>query len=162
MVMAASIAAGGTIASMSREHPHPLATAPRPRPLTGLARGCLLALAVISLGLGILGIFLPVLPTVPFVLLAAWAAGHSSPRLSRWLESHPRLGPPIADWRRGGVVSRRAKWLATVCMTLGGATSVVLLGGHWAALAAAGMMAGVLAWLWRRPEQAVSPGTRPS
>jgi len=145
---------------MPPEHPCPLATVPVPRarPLSGLARWCLLALAVASLALGIIGIFLPVLPTVPFVLLAAWAAGHSSPRLSRWLENHPRLGPPIADWRRGGVVSRRAKWMATVCMAGGGAVSVALLRGHWAALASAAVMACVLAWLWRRPECAASPG----
>jgi len=144
------------MAGMPHEHPRQRAPVPRPRPLTGLARACLLALAVISLVLGIVGIFLPVLPTVPFLLLAAWAAGHSSPRLSRWLETHPHLGPPIADWRRGGVVSRRAKWLATACMAAGGGASVVLLRGHWAALASVAVMAGVLAWLWRRPEHAVS------
>ena len=147
--------------AMPPQPSRPLATATRIKRLPAAARWCLLGLAVISLVLGIVGIFLPVLPTVPFLLLAAWAAGHSSPRLSRWLERHPHLGPPIADWRRGGVVSRRAKWLATVCMALGGATSVLLLGGHWAALAAAGVMAVVLAWLWRRPESASLSGTEP-
>ena len=142
--------------AMPPQPSRPLATAARAKRLPAAARWCLLALAVISLVLGIVGIFLPVLPTVPFLLLAAWAAGHSSPRLSRWLETHPHLGPPIADWRRGGVVSRRAKWLATACMAAGGGASVVLLRGHWAALASVAVMAGVLAWLWRRPEHAVS------
>ena len=122
-----------------------------------IARWCLLALAVSSLLLGVVGLFLPLLPTVPFLLLAAWSAGYSSPRLSHWLENHPRLGPPITDWRQAGVVSRRAKWMATVCMTVSATTTVLLLGAHWAALAAVAIMAGVLAWLWLRPEPAEMP-----
>ena len=116
-------------------------------------RWLLMGLAVLSLGLAILGLFLPLLPTVPFVLLSAWAAGLSSPRLSRWLESHPRLGPHIVDWRRGGVVRRRAKWMASAAMSVSATASLVLLRGHWAAWAATAAMACVLAWLWRRPEQ---------
>jgi len=127
------------------------------KPLPAAARWCLLALAVLSLVLGIVGLFLPMLPTVPFLLLAAWAAGYSSPRLSRWLENHPRLGPPISDWRRAGLVSRRAKWVATAAMTASAITSLLVLRAHWAAVAAVAavaIMAGVLVWLWLRPEQA--------
>ena len=117
-------------------------------------RWFMLALAVLSLALGVAGLFLPVLPTVPFLLLAAWAASHSSPRLSQWLENHPTLGPPITDWRRAGIVSRRAKWTATVVMTASGITTLLLLlRAHWAALTAVAVMACVLAWLWLRPEQ---------
>jgi uncharacterized membrane protein YbaN (DUF454 family) len=138
---------------MPAEHP-PKPAKPRTTPLPAAARWCLLALAVLSLILGVVGVFLPVLPTVPFLLLAAWAAGHSSPRLSHWLESHPRLGPPITDWRRGGVVSRRAKWTATVVMSASAITTLLLLRAHWAALATVAVMACVLVWLWLRPEQA--------
>ncbi|MDB5931718.1 MAG: hypothetical protein JWR60_3425 [Polaromonas sp.] len=123
-------------------------------------RWLLMGLAVLSLGLGVLGLFLPLLPTVPFVLLAAWAAGLSSPRLSRWLESHPRLGPYIIDWRRGGVVRRRAKWMASAAMSVSATASLVLLRGHWAAWATTAAMACVLAWLWRRPEQAATTDSR--
>ena len=69
-----------------------------------------------ALLLGVVGAFLPVLPTTPFVLLAAWAAARSSPWLLNWLENHTVFAPMIRDWRRGGVVSRRAKWMATVMM----------------------------------------------
>ena len=138
-----------------------MAVAPPPKPVThrtatlpAAARWCLLALAVLSLALGIAGMFLPVLPTVPFLLLAAWAAGHSSPRLSHWLENHPRLGPPIVDWRHHGVVSRRAKWAATAAMTASALVMLLLLPRHWAVLAGLAVMACVLAWLWLRPEQA--------
>lgn len=131
------------------EHP-----APRKAPLPAVARWSLLTLALLSLALGIIGVFVPMLPTVPFLLLAAWAAGHSSPRLSHWLESHPRLGPPITSWRRSGVISRRAKWAATAAMAGSATAMLLLLPRHWAVLAAVAVMACVLAWLWQRPEQA--------
>ncbi len=154
MVMASSIAAGGTIADMPAEQPVKQNIASRKPALPVAARWCLLALAITSLGLGILGLFLPVLPTVPFVLLAAWAAGHSSPRLSQWLKTHPRFGAHITDWQRAGVVRRRAKWTATVAMAASAVATWLLLGNPWAALAAVAAMACVLIWLWRRPEQA--------
>lgn len=127
---------------------------PRTTALPAPARWFLRVLAVLSLALGIVGLFLPVLPTVPFLLLAAWAAELSSPRLLHWLESHPRLGPPITDWRHGGMVRRRAKWTATVVMSASGITTVLLLRAHWTALMAVAVMACVLVWLWLRPEQA--------
>jgi uncharacterized membrane protein YbaN (DUF454 family) len=116
----------------------------------------MLVLAVLSLALGLVGLFLPVLPTVPFLLLAAWAAGHSSPRLLQWLESHPRFGPQITDWRRAGVVRRQAKWTATLVMSASAITTLLLLRPHWVALATVAVMACVLVWLWRRPEQAAT------
>src|SRR5690606_32626271 len=65
---------------------------------------------------GIAGIVLPLVPTTPFLLLAAFAFARSSPRLHAWLVEHPRLGPPIADWRDHGAISRRAKIAAAVVM----------------------------------------------
>lgn len=127
---------------------------PRTPALPAAARWLLLVLAVFSLVLGMLGLFLPLLPTVPFLLLAAWAAGHSSPRLLHWLERHPLFGPLITDWRRAGVVSRRAKWTATIVMSASAITTVLLLSVHWSALAAVAVMSCVLVWLWMRPEQA--------
>jgi hypothetical protein len=117
-----------------------------------LFRWLLLLLAVASLALGVLGLFLPVVPTVPFVLLAAWAAARSSPRLSRWLENHPRLGPYIADWRHGGAVRRRAKWTASALMSISAAGMLLWIGPRWQVFAAIGVLGIVLVWLWRRPE----------
>jgi uncharacterized membrane protein YbaN (DUF454 family) len=131
--------------------PPPRPAAPSlPLPL----RWLLLALAVLSLVLAVVGVFLPVLPTVPFLLLAAWAAALSSPRLSRWLEGHPRLGPPITSWRRNGVVSRRSKWMATAGMGAGAVSLLLFVPARWAAALAIGCMATVMVWLWLRPEQA--------
>lgn len=141
--------------------PPPSAKPASPHPL--LTRWLLLALAVLSLVLGVIGIFLPVLPTVPFILLSAWAAARSSPRLLAWLESHTAFGPMLTEWRRGGVVRRRAKWAATGVMGASAAIMLVVVPTRWVALLAIGCMACVLAWLWRRPEQfsdeAAPPGT---
>ncbi|MGZ5182174.1 MAG: YbaN family protein [Ramlibacter sp.] len=122
-------------------------------PLPTVLRWLLVLLAIASLGLGIAGIFLPVLPTVPFVLLAAWAAARSSPRLARWMEEHPHMGPHIRAWRRGGIVPRRAKWLATVMMACSATGLLLWIGPWWPVLATVGVMAAVDLWLWLRPEE---------
>ncbi|OOG39722.1 YbaN family protein [Polaromonas sp. A23] len=126
---------------------------PVSKPFNPLARWLFLALALLSLALGVIGIFLPVLPTVPFILLSAWAATKSSPRLLAWLEGHTAFGPMLTEWRRGGVVRRRAKWTATVVMGASAALMLALVPSRWVALLAIGSMACVLVWLWRRPEQ---------
>ncbi|HRD85926.1 MAG TPA: YbaN family protein, partial [Rubrivivax sp.] len=65
-----------------------------------------------SLGLGALGAFLPLLPTVPFVILAAFCFARGSARVERWLLDHPRFGPMVRDWRERRAIPRRAKRLA--------------------------------------------------
>jgi uncharacterized membrane protein YbaN (DUF454 family) len=77
-----------------------------------------LALAYLSAGIGIIGAFLPVLPTTPFLLVAAWAATKGSPELHRWLYAHPRFGPPLIAWEEKRAVSTASKWLACTLMTL--------------------------------------------
>lgn len=109
-------------------------------------------LAIISISLGILGIPLPGLPTVPFVLLSAWAAGKGWPAFEQWLLVHPRFGPPIVQWRQQGAVSRKAKWLASIMML----SSIVLLylsaAPYLLKLLITVMLVLVALWLWRRPE----------
>jgi len=143
----------------SRHQPDLPAEPAAPLPL--VTRWALLVLALLSLALGVVGIFVPVLPTVPFVLLSAWAAARSSPRLLAWLESHTSFGPMLVEWRRGGVVRRRAKWTATAVM---GASAAIMLGvvpQRWVAGLAIGCMAGVLVWLWRRPEHLADEAAPP-
>ena len=79
-------------------------------------RGLWLCLGLLSLGLGILGIALPVLPTTPFILLAAFAFARSSERWHAWLQRHRVFGPMISNWQRYGAIGRRAKALALVSM----------------------------------------------
>lgn len=117
-----------------------------------LSRTLWLALATLSLALGIIGIVLPGLPTTPFVLLAAFAAARGSERLHAWMHSHARFGPMLRDWEREGAVSRRAKVFATVTM-LGSAVVMFLISPRWwMAAIASGTMLIVGIWLWLRPE----------
>lgn len=110
------------------------------------------ALALLSLALGVLGIFLPGLPTVPFVLAAAWAAGHGWPRLEAWLLAHQQLGPPIRRWRDHGAIPRRAKWLACVMMSLSAALMWYSPVPRSAQILVSAVMIAVAVWMWRRPE----------
>lgn len=90
------------------------------------ARWFWLLLAYACAGLGVLGIFVPGLPTVPFLLLASWAATRGSPRLHAWLHAHPRLSPLLRDWERERAISRRAKMAAIILLAI----SWVLLAWH--------------------------------
>ena len=109
-------------------------------------------LAYASLGLGLIGILVPGLPTVPFVLLAAFAAARGSERLHRRLLAHPQFGPMIRDWQAQGAVSRRAKWLATSMMSACAAIMFLLAPETWMAATGTTIMAFVAIWLWLRPE----------
>ncbi|GGZ70192.1 inner membrane protein [Lysobacter xinjiangensis] len=109
-------------------------------------------LAYAALGLGLIGIVVPGLPTVPFVLLAAFAATRGSSRLHARLLADPRFGPVIRDWQAQGAVSRRAKRLATAMMALAGLVMLLTAPRLWMAVVGIGCMAIVALWLWRRPE----------
>ena len=76
------------------------------RPL--MLRYVLLAIGWLSVALGVIGIFLPVLPTTPFLLLAAACFARSSPRFYQWLVEHPRLGPWIRDYLDGNGIDRKS------------------------------------------------------
>lgn len=109
-------------------------------------------LAILALLLGVIGAFLPVMPTVPFLILAAWAGGRGWPALEAWLLGHAVWGPPIRRWREGGVVPRRAKWAATVMMS---ASALLIQFSAIPVALKAGVplaMAAVALWMWRRPE----------
>lgn len=104
-----------------------------------------------ALGLGLAGIVLPVMPTVPFVLLAAFCFSRGCRRCERWLLEHRHFGPPLLAWREQRAMSRRAKQWATFSMTLGSAIAWSLLTG-WPRWLPALACAAVAAWMWRLPE----------
>lgn len=104
-----------------------------------------------ALALGVVGVALPLLPTVPFLILAAFCFARSSDRLHDWLLSHPTFGPPIADWRRSGAISRRGKIAASVSIAAAFALSVAL-GVRPTILAVQAMtLAAVATFIWTRP-----------
>ncbi|MDO6589332.1 DUF454 domain-containing protein [Loktanella sp. D2R18] len=80
-------------------------------------RGLWLLLGWAALGLGAIGVVLPVLPTTPFVILAAFGFSKGSPRMHRYLEDHRIFGPIIADWRENGAIAPRYKAIAVVMMS---------------------------------------------
>jgi hypothetical protein len=110
-----------------------------------------------SLLLAIAGVVLPLVPTVPFLLLAAYCFARSSETLHDWLLGHPTLGPPIQHWRENGAISRRAKKLATGSIAVAFGISVafsVALGLAWWILAIqAVVLAAVLVFIWTCPEE---------
>jgi uncharacterized membrane protein YbaN (DUF454 family) len=111
---------------------------------------------VIAFALGLIGLALPIVPTVPFMLVAAWAASKGWPRMEQWLLNHPRFGEHIRAWRERGIVPRKAKVFATLAMTisaLGLQFSPVHL---WARIAVPAVMIVVAIWLWTRPENALA------
>lgn len=120
--------------------------------MRGLTRFGWWLLAYASLGLGFIGIFVPGLPTVPFVLLSAFAAARGSARLHAWLLAHRQFGPMIRDWQAHGAVSRRAKQWALAMMTLSAVVMLLFMPNRWMAVPGIVVMAFVAAWLWRRPE----------
>lgn len=109
-------------------------------------------LAYASLALGVIGIVVPGLPTVPFVLLSAFAAARGSQRLHARLLADRRFGPMIRDWQSQGAVSRRAKWLATTMMSACATVMFLTAPKLWMAATGTAIMTVVATWLWLRPE----------
>lgn len=113
-------------------------------------------IAYVSLAIGLIAIVVPGLPTTEFILLAAWAATKSSPRLSAWLENHRLFGPILSNWRNGRLIARRAKISATISMLICAVVMLALLDHGWTVyLAIGGMSLGNL-WIWSRPEPAAA------
>ena len=107
---------------------------------------------LIALLLGLIGLFLPVMPTVPFMLLAAWAGSKGWPELEHYLLSHEQFGPPIRNWRERGAISRSAKSISTL-MLCGSLAMIWLFPFH--RILQTGMtiiLVGVILWLWSRPD----------
>ena len=110
-----------------------------------------LAGGLLSLLLGFIGIFLPLLPTTPFILLAAFCFSNGSPRWERWLLEHRYFGRYVREWREHHAVPLRAKQLATLMMVASSALSWWSLAPspwRWAPGAFC-IVIGV--WLWRLP-----------
>jgi uncharacterized membrane protein YbaN (DUF454 family) len=117
-------------------------------------RALLLAAGWFFVGLGVLGAFLPLLPTTPFLLLALWAFARSSQRFHDWLYHHRLLGPPLRRWRDHRVVSLRAKVTSMTVMAATMLYTGLATPAPWYALLAMGaLMAVGLAYILRCPSR---------
>lgn len=109
-------------------------------------------IALLFVLLGIIGITLPVMPTVPFLLVAAWAGGKGWPVLEERLLAHPAYGPQIVQWRKYRVVRRTPKVITTLMMSGSWLMLAFSPIEWWLKLTVIGVMASILIWLWLRPE----------
>jgi uncharacterized membrane protein YbaN (DUF454 family) len=108
-------------------------------------------LGLVCVALGLIGVVLPLLPTVPFMLLAAFFFARSSERLHHWLISHPTFGPPIVDWQSSGAIRPRVKRLATVSIVAVFAISLLLKLRMTILIIQAVTLGCVLIFIWTRP-----------
>lgn len=73
----------------------------------------------VMVALGVIGLVMPLMPGVVFLIVAAWCFARSSPRLEAWLLDHPTFGKPLRDWRAAGAIPRSAKAMACMGMAIG-------------------------------------------
>lgn len=119
--------------------------------MNSIKRATFLLLGALSLALGVIGIVLPILPTTPFILLAAFFFAQSSERLHAWLLNHPRFGPSIRDWQQHRAISRFAKKLAILTMIGVLAVSLLLQLPLWVITVQALAMLAVSIFILTRP-----------
>ncbi|MCB2052475.1 MAG: YbaN family protein [Novosphingobium sp.] len=110
-----------------------------------------LAGGVAAVCLAIIGIILPIVPTVPFLILAAWCFGKSNPLWEQRLLRHPHYGPHIRAWRERRAVARIGKWGATGAFAVSIVIGMFVLTWPWVAIPP-GVAVLVLLWLWSRPD----------
>ncbi|MGH6623741.1 MAG: YbaN family protein [Burkholderiaceae bacterium] len=138
---------------MTGSEPEPTTDGPQ-RPLSPALRALLVAAGSIALALGILGIFLPVLPTTPFVLVAAACYARASPRLHAWLLSNRTFGPIILEWERHRSIPYRVKWTAIAMMTVTfGASIIFFVNPLWLKAVLGLFGVGLAVWMARIPSR---------
>ena len=105
---------------------------------------------MVALGLGLIGAFVPLLPTVPLVILAAFCFARSSPSLERRLTEHPAFGTHILSWRERGAISRKGKIAAALAFLLSAMAAVAMLDFPFMLLPLIAMAIGC-SWVLSRP-----------
>lgn len=108
----------------------------------------------LSLILGVIGIFLPIMPTAPFAILAAWCFSKSSERWHQWLIGHKIFGPTIVDWHTHGVIRMKVKIYSTCMIILLFANTIIFVKVNLIIKSiVCGIGIAVLAFIWSRPSQ---------
>jgi uncharacterized protein len=116
-----------------------------------VTRPLYLAGGLLSVSLGVIGAFLPIVPTVPFLLLAAFCFARSNPAWEQRLLDHPQYGRQLRDWRTRRAISRPAKLAAVGAMSVGTLFTWLTLGWPWVGISLAVLgIAGT--WIWTRNE----------
>ncbi|WP_340149225.1 YbaN family protein [uncultured Sneathiella sp.] len=103
----------------------------------------LLLIGWFFVALGTIGLFLPVLPTTPFLLISLWAFSQSSERFHDWLYNHRVFGPPLQDWSRYGVIPLRAKIVAIGTMAISATLVIIFSSTPWYGITAMLLLMGI-------------------
>jgi len=128
-----------------------MAAEPRQYEHGQFVRAILVAVGWLSVVGGVLGIFLPLVPTVPFLLLAVACFARSSERFHRWLVEHAHLGPLIRDYLQGAGIPRRAKATVIGMVWVSTSVSAFLVPTRWVQVLLL-LIAAALTWyLFRLP-----------
>lgn len=117
----------------------------------GSTRYLVIILGWLSVILGVVGIFLPLLPTTPFILLAAWCFSRSSPLFHNWLISHPKLGPIVDTWSNGKGLPIKLRNRIIMVMWASMIISMLLIAKLWSALLLGLIGASVTVYIMRKP-----------
>ncbi len=112
-------------------------------------------LAYLFLALAIVGAFLPVVPTVPFLLLSAWFSAKGSKKLHDWLHAHPRFSQILRDWEKERAVSRRSKVVAILMLTVSWIGLCIRMKDLWVPVVVGVIFIAVACFLISRPEPRV-------
>lgn len=115
------------------------------------ARYFYLALGILCVGLGVIGAFLPVMPTTVFFIVALWAFSLSSHRLESWLLEHRRFGPPLVAWREHRAIPLPVKLTAWISMLASLGIMLLARAPWWALASAAALMAVGAIYIARCP-----------
>lgn len=124
--------------------------------MSSLRRAIYIAIAWVGFALGVIGVFVPLMPTTCFMLLAVWAASRGSPRFAEWIREHPRFGPAVIAWEEEGAIPRHAKWLAVIMLGVSMLVLVFTVGVLWLKLALIAGLSLIGVWIVTRPEPAVT------
>ena len=111
-----------------------------------------LILAYFFLALAMVGAFLPLLPTGPFLILSAWFAVRGSEDLHKWLYAHPKYGQLLIDWEQHGAISRRNKIIAVVMIIISWLIMFMLALNPWLLAGLALLFVGTSSYVLSRPE----------
>lgn len=125
-----------------------------------MKKALLSALGWLAVALGVIGIFLPILPTTPFILLAAWCFARSSERFHRWLWNHPRLGLIVQAWENGEGIPRKVRNRVIILLWISMVSSSIIIGIWYVAAALVVIGSGVTIYLLRLPVLNEDQGAR--
>lgn len=125
--------------------------------MQSMIRMLLIAIGWLSVLLGVIGMFLPLLPTTVFLILAAACFSRSSPRFNDWLLRNRWLGPPIRQWRENRTISRAAKYQALILILISFSISVgLLVEGALPRVALIALGVALMVFIYRLPESPIT------